>query len=375
MTALLSIQNQHKLAQLEQQLRKQSPYLLGYPLNTCFDYSPLLPYLQYSLNNAGDPYQSPRINQLHTHAFEQDVLAFFAQLLHAPADNYWGYISNGGTEGNLYGLYIARERYPQAKVYYSAASHYSIAKNLHLLAMPAQLIASTDNGEIDYLQLAYQLKKHKQIPAIIIANIGTTMTGAIDDIIKIRHCLSQSAIHDYFIHADAALHGMLLPFIDNAPRFDFSVGIDSISISGHKFIGSPLPCGITLTKKTHSALITKTIDYIGTLDATISGSRNGITPLFLWYAIQSLPINGFKPIVAHCLKTAHYAVQQLKRAGIAAWKNDYSIIVVLQRVKIPASVLIKWQIAVQDTLAHLVTMPHVSEQHIDAFIDDILNSS
>ena len=30
----------------------------------------------------------------------------------------WGYCTNGGTEGNMYGLFLAREIYPKGIVYY-----------------------------------------------------------------------------------------------------------------------------------------------------------------------------------------------------------------------------------------------------------------
>ena len=37
----------------------------------------------------------------------------------------------------------------------------------------------------------------------------------------------------------------------------------------------------------------------------------------------------------------------------------------------PAAVTSKWQLAVQHDVAHLITMPHVTRQHIDRLIDDL----
>ena len=42
---------------------------------------------------------------------------------------------------------------------------------------------------------------------------------------------------------------MILPFVDDPPPWNFAAGIDSIAISGHKMIGSPLPCGVALARK------------------------------------------------------------------------------------------------------------------------------
>lgn len=47
-----------------------------------------------------------------------------------------------------------------------------------------------------------------------------------------------------------------------------------------------------------------------------------------------------------------------------------SITVVIPRPK-PAEIQ-KWQLAVQDGNAHLITMPHVQQSHIDALLQDIL---
>ena len=42
---------------------------------------------------------------------------------------------------------------------------------------------------------------------------------------------------------------MMMPFIDYAPEVSFEKPIDSIAVSGHKMLGCPMPCGITLTRK------------------------------------------------------------------------------------------------------------------------------
>ena len=42
--------------------------------------------------------------------------------------------------------------------------------------------------------------------------------------------------------------GVYGAFMEPRPSFDFEDGADSISISGHKFIGSPFPTGVLITK-------------------------------------------------------------------------------------------------------------------------------
>ena len=65
----------------------------------------------------------------------------------------WGYVTSGGTEGNMYGLYMGRETFPEGTVYFSQDTHYSVVKLLRLLNIRNVMIRSQDNGEMDYLDL------------------------------------------------------------------------------------------------------------------------------------------------------------------------------------------------------------------------------
>ena len=365
----LSVTDRQRLEKLFDEVQERSKHLLGYPVQGSLDYQSLHHFLQFPINNVGDPFV-PSSFQANTKELEREVLAWFAELTHAEPDSVWGYVTNGGTEGNLYGLYLARELLPNGMVYYSEATHYSVSKNLRLLRMPNIMLRTQDTGELDYDDLRETVRINRDAPPIIFANIGDTMREGVDDVGRIRQILEEFAIPRFYLHSDAALSGMTLPFIEDAPQWDFAVGIDSLSISGHKFIGSPVPCGIVLAKKASVDRIARSIEYIGTLDTTVTGSRNGITPLYLWYAIRTLGKEGFAQRVRDCLANAVYAVDELNRVGVKAWKNPCAITVVFPR---PAqSVLLKWQLAVQGELAHIICMGHVTRDMIDGCVADIV---
>jgi histidine decarboxylase len=350
------------------EIKAETENFLGYPVSKDFDYKDLFEFLKYPLNNLGDPF-TPSTWKVDSREFEREVVEFMASLFRANNDDYWGYVTNGGSEGNLYGLYLAREIYPKGIVYYSQDTHYSVSKNLHLLNMRHIMIRSKKNGEIDYNDLKETLKIHRDKPAIIFANIGTTMTEAKDDIKKIKAILDGLVISEHYIHSDAALCGGLAPFIAPRAAFDFKDGADSISVSGHKSFGSPIPCGILVARKKNVSRIARSIAYIGSMDTTITGSRNGLTPLFLWYTIKKLGLTGMQKRVEHALNIAEYAEKSLKKTGVKAWRNPSAITVVFPQVS--SKIREKWQLATAEGKTHLICMPNVQKSQIDEFINDL----
>ena len=357
-----------KLLAFIESIQQMPDKCIGYPANLHFDYSLMQDLYRYPLNNVGDPMVNSTY-KLSSQPFEREVIRFFAEMFRARQNEYWGYVTNGGSEGNLYSLYLARELYPKGMVYYSEATHYSVHKNIHLLNMPSIVIRSSENGEIDYDDLEHAITMNRHLPVIILANIGTTMTEARDDLSKINGILRRNAITKRYIHCDAALCGSYAPFITPRPAFDFEDGADSIAVSGHKFIGSPMPCGVVLVRKINRDRIARDISYIDSLDTTISGSRNGHTPLFLWYAIQTLGIAGLKAQYEKCLDLANYTLAQLQGIGIPAWKNEGAITVMLPAPDL--KIRKKWQLATENGLSHVICMPGVNQQDIDHFVADL----
>ncbi|WP_084679089.1 histidine decarboxylase [Methylocystis sp. ATCC 49242] len=357
-----------RLDRLHDELQARAATMIGYPTNFCFDYPELERFHAFSLNNVGDPFDD-NLYGLNTHEFEREVIEFFAQLYHIQKPNYWGYVTNGGTEGNMYGLYLAREICPNGVVYFSEDTHYSVMKIVHVLNMKHIVLRSQENGEMRYDDLSDMLRFNRDKPAILLANIGTTMKGAIDDLGRIRAALHDNAIHHHYIHCDAALAGMTLPFMKDAPAFDFAAGADSIAVSGHKFIGMPTPSGVVVARRNNVERVKSAIEYIGASDTTISGSRNGLSTLMLWRAIHALGRKGFEARVRACLDQTQYALARLAGVGWPAWANRCSNIVVLKRP--PQEIVRKWQLAVKDELAHIILMPHVGPAQIDAFVDDL----
>ena len=349
-------------------MTSNSKIAMGYPTARGYDYSPLYPFLTMPINNCGDPFTETTY-KVQTHNIEREVVSFVADIFRAPKDNHWGYVTNGGTEGNLYGLYLARETLPTAKAYFSKAAHYSIKKNLNILRIECIEIDTDDSDAMDLTDL--ECKLDPETPAIILATCGTTMKQGRDDVKAIKEILTKRKMDNY-IHCDAALDGMIAPFLTERPHFDFVDGADSIAVSGHKFIGCPIPCGVVVCKRDLVDEISNYIPYIHARDETITGSRNGITPLFLWYALKQTSKEGLKEKVAICVEKARYAQKKMIEAGIEAKTNKNTITVTFPTPS--AKMIAKWQLATQGDYAHILTVPGVTYEVIDSFVEDISRS-
>uniref|UniRef100_A0A0D3HLR7 Serine decarboxylase n=1 Tax=Oryza barthii TaxID=65489 RepID=A0A0D3HLR7_9ORYZ len=359
------------LGHFRQHLQERSAHHLGHPLGQKLDVGPLAQFQHFHINNIGDPFVESNYG-IHSRQFEYAVLDWFAHLWEIPKDQYWGYVTNGGSEGNYHGLLVGRELYPEGIIYASRDSHYSIFKAAKMYRVQCIQIDTSFSGEMRYDHFRTKLLENARRPAIVNVNIGTTVKGAIDDLDEIINTLENCGFRDrFYIHCDGALAGLMLPFIKQAPKITFIKPIGSISVSGHKLLGCPTPCGVVINRlKDIDVLKSTNIEYIASNDVTISGSRNGQSPMFLWYKLKSMGYKGIRREIEACLRNARYLTVRLKNVGISAFMNSQSIIVVFEKPKDDVFVQ-KWQLAYAGNVAHVVVMPHVSFEMLGIFVEEL----
>jgi histidine decarboxylase len=357
----------------QQLLQKKSSVHFGYPYNLMFDYRELAPFMNYSINNLGDPFV-PSNYGVHSRQFELAVIDFFAELWKMPRDSYWGYVTTSGTEGNLHGILLAREKFPNGILYTSQETHYSVFKAARYYRMPCRSIPTLPMGEVDYDALSHAISQNLDKPVILNVNIGTTVKGAVDNLDRILRILETLQIprEQYYIHCDGALFALMMPFIRHAPEVSFQKPIDSMAVSGHKFLGCPMPCGVTLSRKEHVQNLEQHIDYLNSVDTTIMGSRNGQAALYIWYSLRKKGLAGMQRDVKHCMDNARYLRDALHTNGFTARLNDLSTTVVLER-PLDDALVKRWQLACEEDIAHVVVMPNVSKNKIDRFVQELVS--
>ena len=102
---------------------------------------------------------------------------------------------------------------------------------------------------------------------------------------------------------------------------NFKKPIGSVSVSGHKFVGCPMTCGVQITRIEHINALSRDVEYLASRDATIMGICNGHAPIFVWYTLNRKGYRGFQKEVHKCLRNAHYWKDQFQSGRISAMLN------------------------------------------------------
>jgi histidine decarboxylase len=143
-------------------------------------------------------------------------------------------------------------------------------------------------------------------------------------------------------------------------------------ISGHKFLSTLMPCGVLVYAQPPYAAVGNRIPYTGSADTTISGSRSGHTPLILWHVLRTLGVNGLRARAEASRQLATYTHTRLNDLGWESRLNPHAFTVVLRTP--PQSVRDKWVLATDGQWSHIVCMPGITREQIDAFILDLVAS-
>jgi histidine decarboxylase len=356
-----------RLAQFLQRLAADDFTNIGYPRARDIDYRVFGPFLKFMINNCGGP-EVDSIYPAHAMDVEREVLAWYAQLFRAPA-GWTGYLALDGSEANIHSLWLARTRLPDAVLYVSAGSHYSVVKAAEVLGLAAVPVAATLRGEIDYTDLYEQARQFRDRPAIVVATVGTTMAQATDSVPRIHQSLDAAGITGRWVHADGALAGVPLALTG---RRDFDLapgGADSIMATGHKWWGTPIPVGVTLARYRPAEHPGPPVAYLGSRDTTLSGSRSGLAALMLAHAIEGLTPEGHRQRAERADAVAAYACRRLSAIGWPCWRNAGAVTVMLRPV--PKQLRRRWRLPIEGAWSRIICMPGVTTDHVDTLVDDL----
>jgi glutamate/tyrosine decarboxylase-like PLP-dependent enzyme len=240
----------------------------------------------------------------------------------------WGHLTSGGSLANLEALWAARDFRKDGKVIFSKGSHYSWKRNCSILRIDDYIEIDVDKHyRIDLNQLEDVLCKNTVM--LVMANLGTTGCGAVDDIESI---LKLKEKYDFHLHIDAAYGGFIRSLIldneynivnkETSPELSEYTykqmaaieHADSITIDPHKHGLVPYGAGAVIYKDEElRSIILHTSPYtyhktdkpnIGTF--ALEGSRPGAIAAACWLTYNLIPLyrSGLGTIISESIKTA-----------------------------------------------------------------------
>lgn len=178
-------------------------------------------------------------------------------------ENGDGVFVPGSSFGNFLAIHLARFNLykdvnktgmfglPRLCIFCSDEAHYSVMKAGPFLGFGSDSIIKieTFNGRMvpDALEQAiFKCKSLGQVPLIVIATCGTTVTGAFDPLEEIANICER---HNVWLHADAAWGGAVLYSQHHRRLIKGIERSNSVVWSLHKLMGAPIQCAVILVKQ------------------------------------------------------------------------------------------------------------------------------
>lgn len=262
-------------------------------------------------------------------------------------DSAVGNLTSGGSIATLIALCAARDHQKiledecsKAVVYLTDQTHHSSLKSLRILGLQNMTIRSVpteSNNRMDVDQLTKQILKDKKDglnPSIVIANAGTTDTGAIDPLEEIATIAKQNNI---WVHVDAAYGGFFVITDKAKSKFKGIEKADSLVCDPHKGMFLPYGIGAVLIKDKQAAFASNktTANYMqDTLSENLPIDPSDVSPeltkhfraLRMWLPLKTHGVAPFKAALEEKLLLVQYFRDEVVKLGFKIGPNpDLSI--------------------------------------------------
>jgi aromatic-L-amino-acid/L-tryptophan decarboxylase len=191
---------------------------------------------------------------------ESDAVRWLCEIVGYGADAF-GIMTSGGSIANLTAVITAREdriragilprRFFDGVVYTSDQAHHSVAKAAALAGVPASGVRAIESDGAQRVRLDVLERRIAEdraaglAPFLIVANAGTTNTGAVDDLAALAAIAARESL---WLHADAA-YGGFFALTEEGGRLLAGLPLaDSITLDPHKGLCLPYGTGCLLVK-------------------------------------------------------------------------------------------------------------------------------
>ena len=260
---------------------------------------------------------------------EETAIAWLAGLMGYPS-GAGGILTSGGSLSTLSAIVAAREAklpedFSKGVLYMSEETHYCIPKAAKIAGFREPRIRRIgvdarrriDGGE---LESAIEADQNQGLqPFLIIANVGTTNTGAIDDIPRL---VALGRRHGMWVHADGAYGGFFRLARTGATLMPKIEECDSITLDPHKGMFLPYGTGCLLVRDPESLKRAHSMDaeYLHDVRAQASPNFSDLSPelsrdfrgLRIWLPLVLHGADAFRDAIEEKLELTRWAYDQLK---------------------------------------------------------------
>ncbi|MEV8093007.1 pyridoxal-dependent decarboxylase [Kitasatospora sp. NPDC085879] len=295
-------------------------------------------------------------------ALETALLAELAALAGLPATAA-GVLTSGGSESNLMGLMLARDRaFPGAELHglpagarprilASAAAHFSVQRAAAVLGLGERAVLPVPVDRMlrmDGDALAEALAgtaRRGEIPIAVVATAGTTDTGAVD---PLHRAADLAAQYGTWLHVDAAYGGGALLSERLAPLLDGIGRADSLALDWHKIGWQPAAAGVFLVRRAESyAPLARRAVYLNPADDEQAGypSLLGLSlrttrrpdAFKIAVTLAVLGRAGLGALVDGCHRLAHHAAEAVAARPVLELHGPPVLTTVVFRYRPPAA--------------------------------------
>lgn len=264
---------------------------------------------------------------------EATVIRWFCDMMGYPK-GAGGFLTSGGSLANMSAIVVARTRmcggdFRLARIYASSQCHHCIPKAAFLAGFPISAVRKIDVNpdmtvNIDALRKAIDADRAAGFhPAAVVANAGTTNTGAVDDMQAIRRVCDRESL---WMHADAAYGGFFVVTDTGKQRLRGIETADSIVLDPHKGLFLPYGTGCLLVKDRNALLpaFRFTSDYMpDTKDDPQRESPCEISPelsrdnraLRIWFPLKRHGFGVFRTLLNEKLLLAGWSHDAIREVG------------------------------------------------------------
>lgn len=326
-------------------------------------------YLMFLETNLLDPKIFPSAKSL-----EKEAIRKIGELVSNPEAA--GYITSGGTEGNIVALWVARKLLKRKNVVAPLSAHYSVTKacDFQQLNLIHTELDETYHASVNGIQ-----ENVDKETLAIVATAGTTALGLVDPIKEIGEIAEDFGC---FLHVDASFGGFVLPFIKNFSPWDFRVdSVSSVTIDPHKMGLAPIPAGsILFRERSWLETIESDPSYLNSSNSTLLGTRPGASAAAVWALFNSLGHEGYQKIVKRCMDLTQKLANGIKKMNglYLVVEPELNIIAVKSDIVDLSDVCEKleakgWLTSMNHwpKSIRLVVMPHHRPEHINSFLADL----